>query len=73
MKGHNPCSDLSRDCFARKYDYLTDEIICSCLTHPYYDDGKCPFCKPEREVTKGKRYPYNPAYDLKGDGLDADD
>jgi hypothetical protein len=58
MANTNPCTDMSRPCFARKHDYLVDEIICGCLTHPTYEEGDCPFCKPKREWTKGRHYPY---------------
>ena len=49
------CNDR-RKCFAKTsrggYFYT-----CSLLMENY-DDGKCPFCKPERNVTKGKRYAF---------------
>lgn len=28
----------------------------------YRKDGQCPFCKPVRDVTNGKRYPLNNFY-----------
>ena len=34
---------------------------CKVLVTPY-KAGTCPFQKPERDVTKGKRYPYNMDY-----------
>jgi len=38
-------------------------VLCNCLNaHAKYKDGECPFCKPEREVTNGKIYPYNKNY-----------
>ena len=60
-KKGNPCSDHSKECFARKYDPFIDQVICSCLTAPNYPEGKCPFAKPRREWTKGKYYPYKEA------------
>lgn len=46
------CYD-TRKCFARG---LTGKCGCLSVTYP----GKsCPFCKPKRDVTDGKKYPYN--------------
>lgn len=44
-----------RNCFAKK------DGMCTVLNSTY-PAGKCKFCKPEREITKGKRYEYNPDY-----------
>ena len=49
------CNDR-RKCFA-KNSRGGGVYMCS-LLHETYDDGKCPFCKPERNVTKGKRYAF---------------
>lgn len=61
MLNGNPCTDKSRECFARKYDLFADQVVCTCLTHPDYAEGTCPFAKPRREWTNGKFYPYNEA------------
>ena len=45
----------NRDCFAKK------DGMCTILNSTY-PSGKCKFRKPEREITKGKRYEYNPDY-----------
>jgi len=50
------CRD-SRECFGR----LPDKT-CRALTGTYEQDGQCPFCKPDREVTDGVRYPYDIRY-----------
>lgn len=50
-----PCVD-SRPCFARK------EHRCAILEKGYSKDGQCLFCKPSREYTNGKFYPFNPLY-----------
>ena len=56
------CND-NRTCFARYRAYGgTGPLICTVLTDAYPVVGQCPFCKPEREITKGKHYPYNPEY-----------
>lgn len=60
LKG-NPCTDKSKACFVRKYDLFVDQVVCTCLTHPEYAEGTCPFAKPRREWTKGRFYPYNEA------------
>lgn len=49
-----PCFD-ERPCFAR------EGKVCRIL-HTSYRTGKCPFCKPEREVTKGVTYPFDSGY-----------
>ena len=62
-----PCHD-SRPCFG-KDDVLAkaykDLPRCRILTETY-NDGKCPFCKPEQLVTDGREYPiaekYLPTY-----------
>lgn len=50
-KAENICT-VKGKCFAREAGYCTI-LIQGALE-------KCSFCKPERDVTKGKRYPYNP-------------
>jgi len=50
MADYATCRD-SRECFAKKEGHLCKILMES------YEDGKCPFCKPEREVTDGVRYP----------------
>lgn len=52
------CKD-KRICFAQEDVFFKTK--CSILRESY-DDGKCPFCKPDKEVTKGKKYPRNPGY-----------
>ena len=51
------CRD-QRPCFSR----VPGTRICNCLIGISYKDGECPFCKPEREVTNGRRYPYDPTF-----------
>ena len=46
----------SRPCFAKNRE--SKYVKCRILTSTY-PDGKCPFCKPEMEVTNGKRYPFD--------------
>lgn len=53
------CKD-TRPCFAKKGNR------CGVLTKGYEKDGACPFAKPDREVTDGKRYPYSPNYSQYG-------
>lgn len=48
------CID-TRECFAKMR--TGDRYRCDCLTRSYDVDGDCPFCKPEKEITNGKRYP----------------
>lgn len=58
MKGPRkltPCND-TRECFARKTFF--GETTCALLETSYSEDKKCPFCKPHREYTNGKHYPY---------------
>jgi len=55
------CND-SRDCFAKIDGYKGK--ICTLLTKTYPKDT-CPFCKADREVTNGKRYPYPAHYPYK--------
>lgn len=51
----NFCAD-HRPCFARHTNGL-----CEILEKSYLNESKpCPFCKPKREYTKGKYYPYFP-------------
>lgn len=50
------CKD-SRVCFGRDVD--TNE--CNILTGELYPDGKCPFCKPKRNVSivNGREVEFN--------------
>lgn len=48
------CVD-TRECFAKRR--TGDHYRCDALTRTYDVDGDCPFCKPEMEITNGKRYP----------------
>ena len=49
------CKD-KRPCFARQ----RGTRLCTALSEVYEGTGvMCPFCKPEKEVTNGKAYPYN--------------
>ena len=53
-----------RLCYDRKPCFGKHGELCTVLergTRDYVISG-CPFRKPERDVTKGKRYPYNPEY-----------
>lgn len=47
IAGYEHCVD-SRPCFA-KWKTVSGDTVCRILTHTYDEDGKCPFCKPERE------------------------
>ena len=51
------CND-TRPCFAK---ISGQKNWCRILTETY-EDGKCVFCKKEREVTNGKRYRLNRRY-----------
>lgn len=52
------------ECFARQG--LIKHGRCTILDNAQaYGYGTCPFQKPEREVTKGKVYPYDPYYGKK--------
>lgn len=50
------------ECFAR-----SDKGRCS-LLKTGYPDGNCPFRKPDKEVTNGKRYPFDKDYGMKHGG-----
>lgn len=45
-------------CFAK-----TERGYCLILKGEGYEQGKCPFQKPERGVTKGKYFPINENYE----------
>lgn len=47
------CRD-TRECFAR--NKFRD---CTILKATSSRDGACEFCKPDKEVTNGRRYPLN--------------
>lgn len=49
------CND-KRKCFAQ-----TIYHDCSLLLETY-EDGKCPFCKPEKTITNGRAYPWKQEY-----------
>lgn len=53
------CND-SRYCFAKRND-MKGHWFCEILKDNY-PDGVCPFCKPERDVTNGEWYPWDPTY-----------
>ena len=54
------CHD-TRNCFAK--EYRKEVCFCNILVAPGYEkDSECPFCKPNKEITNGKRYPRNPLY-----------
>jgi len=44
------CHD-TRECFGR------ENGRCCILSESYEKDGACKFCKPDGEVTNGKKYP----------------
>lgn len=56
------CRD-ARYCFAES-EYKNQKR-CQILTETYSGD-QCPFCKPKKEETDGKKYPYDPFYCWKG-------
>ena len=49
------CKETEK-CFAKRNGY------CILLDTPFAEDKACTFCKPVREVTKGKHYPFDPNY-----------
>jgi len=66
------CRD-TRPCFAREVN-PEGTGICLILMDTYLNENRdCPFCKPEKEVTDGKRYPYNTHYSEKMQGKKAND
>lgn len=56
----NPTCHDRRKCFAQEQLGRTRKI-CTIL-HATYQEGKCPFCKPVRDMTDGKAYPRNENY-----------
>lgn len=59
--GKDPICKDSRVCFAAmpsRGEYRR----CNILTRTSEKDGMCPFCKLDKEVTDGKRYPYDTKY-----------
>ena len=58
------CAERGK-CFA-KTEEGTCEILHAPNPHDYskppFKRGKCPFRKPDREITNGKRYPIDPNY-----------
>lgn len=66
MGTNRPYCPDSRPCFARIFKEGSDIGKCTVLQSVngkfYKEDGECPFCKPKREVTNGKFYPYDPLY-----------
>ena len=66
------CHD-SRECFAKKVGAITGIPTCEILNKTYRADGMCAFCKPERSVTDGMKYPFDSNYGkLYGHTLPAD-
>lgn len=64
-KRYEKCPD-TRECFARLGDECV--VLQRDSNHSkifYTEDRECPFCKPERDVTDGKRYFYNPVNSTK--------
>ena len=49
------CKEANK-CFAKRNG------ICTLLDTPFPEGKSCTFCKPRRDVTKGKTYPYDPNY-----------
>ena len=47
----------TRKCFARGISGS-----CTILMSPYMRDGACKFCKPDRDVTDGVKYPFDIEY-----------
>ena len=60
MKSLN-CYD-SRPCFAKNCSTGKCRILVQHEGLYPYADGVCPFCKPRKEFTNGKYYPYNIVY-----------
>lgn len=56
--GKSPVCEEKRSCFAQRLRVADQRIHCTLLTE-VYEEGKCPFCKPFQNITKGKEYPYN--------------
>lgn len=50
------CRD-TRECFARN-----SVSECTILLKAPCNDGECRFCKPDKEVTKGRRYPLDKSH-----------
>lgn len=50
------------ECFAKTKDYICGFELtkCTILSRTDFGDRKCPFAKPEREVTNGIFYEYDP-------------
>ncbi len=55
------CTD-KRPCFARNQFGK-----CRILTH-VYPNGECPYCKDTIDMTNGRRYPFDPNYNLTYEG-----
>lgn len=49
------CKETEK-CFARRNG------ICTLLDTPFPEGRSCTFCKPRREITKGKTYPFDSRY-----------
>ena len=65
VTGKNPTCHDSRECFAAM-PCQGGFRKCRILTNSYEEDGDCPFCKPDVEVTNGQRYPYDTKYGKEG-------
>lgn len=63
MGKYASCNE-DQDCFAKTKDYICGFCItkCTILSRTDFGNKPCPFAKPEREITGGKSYPYNPEY-----------
>lgn len=53
-------------CFAQRFDPKNDDIKWCNLLQKGYRMQKCPFRKPVAEITKGKRYPFDQEYGVRG-------
>lgn len=68
MKDNGNCSPLCHHegkCFAKQLSFTGLEVRCSLLTTSKFGGKRCPFQKEKRDVTNGKRYPFNPHYGVK--------
>ena len=54
----NPVCEDTRECFGAMVH--GGMRFCRALSSTYAEDGQCPFCKPDRDITNGKQYLYNP-------------
>lgn len=54
--------EMNLKCFDKRKCFAREDGRCALLKHIDYKDGKCPFCKPVRDVTNGVKYPINRQY-----------